>query len=104
MEFVAVFITTPTIKEAKKISSALVKQHIVACSNIVKGIDSIFWWQGKIDTAKEVLLIAKTKRPLLKKLIKVTKCNHSYDVPEIIAFPIIGGNKDYLDWIKKEAR
>jgi periplasmic divalent cation tolerance protein len=62
----------------------------------------MFWWQGKIDYTDEALLIVKTKSPLLEELIELVKRNHSYDVPEIIALPIIGGNRDYLQWLDDE--
>jgi len=62
-------------------------------------MQSKFWWKGKIDSANESLLIVKTRADLLDKLIASVKSKHSYCVPEVIAVPIIGGNKDYLDWI-----
>ena len=65
-------------------------------------IDSHFWWEGKIDTAQEALLIIKTKASQLDKLVDLVKDIHSYDIPEVIALPIVGGNRDYLEWIDKE--
>jgi len=67
--------------------------------NIVPKVQSKFRWKGKIDSANESLLIVKTREALLDKLIASVKGKHSYTVPEIIALPIVGGNKDYLDWI-----
>lgn len=96
---IVIFITAKNQTEAKKIAKALLEKKLIACANITKEVNSFFWWQGKIDQAKEVLLILKTKRTLLKRLIKTVKAIHSYDVPEIIALPIIDGNKDYLKWI-----
>ncbi|MFH1783098.1 MAG: divalent-cation tolerance protein CutA [Candidatus Omnitrophota bacterium] len=101
-QFIIVLITTPDIKTAKKISSCLLDSRIIACSNIIKAIDSIFWWKGKKETSKETLLIVKTKRSSFKKLAKLVKEAHPYDVPEIIALPIIAGHKPYLDWIHEE--
>ncbi|MDO8735219.1 MAG: divalent-cation tolerance protein CutA, partial [Elusimicrobiota bacterium] len=85
-------------------ASVIVKERIVACVNIVKKIESIYWWQGKIEKSTETLLIMKTKILLVKKLIKKVKALHSYTVPEIIFLPIIDGNPDYLKWIKKETK
>lgn len=99
MQYVMVFITTPNKKEAEKISRVLLDKRIIACVNIIGGIDSHFWWKGKKQKAKECLLIAKTAKSLMKKLIKIVKSEHSYDVPEVIAIPIIAGYRDYLDWI-----
>jgi len=102
MQYVIVFVTTKNKKEAKKIGSSLLNMRIVACINTVENIDSRFWWNGKKEHAKECLLMMKTKKTALRKLIKIVKSLHSYDVPEIIAMPILAGNKDYLDWIKSE--
>lgn len=100
MQYLIVFITAPKRKEANKISKALLDNRIVACTNIIEGVDSHFWWKGKKEKASECLLIAKTTKAMLKKLIKIVHSLHSYDVPEIIAVPIAGGYKPYLDWLK----
>ena len=101
---IVIFITTKNTAEAKKISQALVGKRLIACANIVKGIQSFFWWEGKVDKANEVLLVIKTKRSLFKEIVKAVKALHSYSVPEIIALPIIEGNKDYLRWIHASVR
>ena len=72
---------------------------MIACANIIEGVQSVFWWQGKIDQAKETLIILKSKQALFKKIVKTVKAHHSYAVPEIIALAIIDGNPDYLRWI-----
>jgi len=95
---IVVFITTPQDK-AEKLSRKLVEEKLAACVNIVKEVDSIYWWEGKIEKDSESLLIMKTELGLLGKLVKRVKELHPYDVPEIIALPIIGGNPDYLKWI-----
>ncbi len=97
--YIVVFITTATEEEAQRISQTLLEQKKAACVNIVSGVDSRFWWQGKLDSARESLLIVKTKASLLTEVVSLVKSQHSYIVPEIIALPIIGGNQDYLDWI-----
>lgn len=94
-----VFVSAGSKEEAEKIASGLLKEKLCACVNIVKGADSHFWWQGKLDKAKEALLIIKTKKSLFSRLIKKVKSLHSYEVPEIIALPVIAGHKPYLDWI-----
>ena len=99
---VVVFITTDTGREAQKIAEILLHQKKAACVNIVPKVDSRFWWQGKIDSAQESLLIVKTKAALLDEVVNLVKEIHSYEVPEVIALPIIGGNPDYLRWIDEE--
>lgn len=96
---VVVFVTAKDMREAKKIADTLVEKKLIACANIIKGIESVFWWEGKVDRSKEVLLIMKTKRSVLARVVKAVKACHSYSVPEVIALPIIAGNRGYLRWI-----
>jgi len=102
--YIVLFITTPTPEEAQRISRALLEQRKVACVNIVPRVSSLFWWQGKIDSARESLLIVKTTASQLNELVTLVKEIHSYDVPEIVAMPIVGGNQEYLEWIGKEVK
>lgn len=97
--YAVVFVTTGSKKEAKKISQEVLEKKLAACVSIVPSISSQYWWEGKIDSSKEVLLIIKTKKELFGKLKNSIKKIHSYTVPEIIALPIIYGNSEYLDWI-----
>ncbi len=94
-----ILVTASGEKEAQRIAQGLIKDKLVACVNIIKGVKAYFWWQGKIDASKEVLLIIKSRKKLIPKVIKKVKSLHSYEVPEIIALPIISGYKKYLDWI-----
>jgi periplasmic divalent cation tolerance protein len=102
--YIVIFITAANKKEAGRIARKLVENRLAACVNIVDKIDSVFWWKEKIDRAQEVLLIIKSKRPKLNKLIKLVKSLHSYRVPEIIALPIVGGNRSYLEWLDESIR
>lgn len=97
--YIIVLITASNKKEAARIAQGLVKNKLAACVNIIGKIESLFWWQGKIDRAKEVLLVVKSQKKMLSRIIKLVRSLHSYDCPEIIALPIIGGHKNYLDWI-----
>jgi periplasmic divalent cation tolerance protein len=99
---VVIFVTTGTEAEAHKIAELLLTKRKAACVNIVPKVDSSFWWQGKLDSARESLLIIKTRASLLYEVIELVRSVHSYEVPEIIALPIIGGNEDYLNWIDAE--
>ena len=102
--FIVIFITTAKEKEAKRIADTLLTQKKAACVSILPRIQSLFWWQDKIDSAYEVLLVVKTESRFLGDVIKLVKKLHSYDVPEIIALPIIGGNEEYLQWINRSLR
>ncbi|MCL4456575.1 MAG: divalent-cation tolerance protein CutA [Nitrospirae bacterium] len=101
MEAIVVYITAPNEDEAAKIAKTLVEQRLAACVNIVRGIRSIYTWQGKIEDDAEVLMIAKTQLHLFESLKNRVKELHSYTVPEIIASPIIDGSEDYLNWLKE---
>jgi periplasmic divalent cation tolerance protein len=101
---IVIFVTTSTEQEAHKIAELLLGKRKAACVNIVPRVDSSFWWQGKLDSARESLLIIKTRASLLPEIIELVKSAHSYEVPEIIALPIIGGNEDYLRWIDGEVK
>ena len=101
---IVVFITTATKKEAHRIADLLLNERKAACANIVPKISSIFWWHGNLDSAQESLLMVKTKASQLNEIVRLVKELHSYDIPEIIALPIVGGNQDYLDWIDKEVK
>jgi periplasmic divalent cation tolerance protein len=98
---IACLITAPTFEEAEKISFVLVEKKLAACCSIIKGVVSIYEWEGKLNRSEECQIIAKTTKEKLEVLINETKKLHSYDVPEIIAIPITGGLPAYLDWLKK---
>ena len=100
--YVVVFITVDSQETARKITDKLLTERKAACVNIIPKVELQYWWQGKIESANELLLIVKTRTVLLEELIALVKQNHPYSVPEIIALPIIGGNKDYLKWIDGE--
>jgi periplasmic divalent cation tolerance protein len=101
---IVVFITTAGAEEAQRIADILLNERKAACINIVPKVSSRFWWQGKLESAEESLLIVKTKASVLDEIVSLVKKHHGYDVPEIIALPIIGGNEDYLAWVSKEVK
>lgn len=101
MEVIVVYITAPNEEDAVKISRAIVEERLAGCVNIVKGIRSIYNWQGKIEDDEELLMIIKTQRHLFEPLKRRVKELHSYTVPEIIALPIIEGSEDYIEWLKE---
>ena len=80
------------------------KKRLAACANVICGVDSNFWWNGKIDRAGEVLVILKTRSGYFKRVEREVRRLHSYAVPEIIALPIVAGSKGYLKWIDAETK
>lgn len=101
VSYVIVLITASGPKEAEKISKVLVAKKLAACVNTIPKIFSRYWWKGKIERASESLLIIKTKKTCVARLIREIKSIHSYTVPEVIALPILSGNPDYLNWIQE---
>lgn len=89
--YIVIFVTASGMEEAEKISSKLIENKLAACVNMIDGVQSVFCWQGKLDNAKEVLLMIKSKKSKLAQIIKLVKSLHSYDLPEIIALPLIAG-------------
>jgi periplasmic divalent cation tolerance protein len=99
---IVVLITAQAGSEAALISKTLLEQRKASCVSIINGMESSYWWQGKIDSAEESLLIVKTGKSLLGEIVHIVKEIHKSEIPEIIALPIIGGNQDYLDWVNRE--
>ena len=98
---IVVLITAKNKTQARKIAQGLLKDRLMACANIIEGVESMFLWQGKIDKASEVLLIIKTHQKVFDKLVAKVKLLHSYQTPEIIALPVVQGSEDYLKWIEE---
>lgn len=97
-----VLVTCGSVQEAGKIARAVVNQRLAACANIVKApILSIYRWKGRVESAREFLLIIKTTRSCLAALERTIRRLHSYEVPEIIALGVASGSKKYLDWIEQ---
>jgi periplasmic divalent cation tolerance protein len=85
--------------EARKIGGIVVEKKLAACANIVPRIESIYRWKGKVERAREVLMVIKTSATCLPELEREVKRAHSYDVPEFVVLPIVAGSKEYLQWI-----
>jgi len=96
---IVVFVTTSSEKEASEIACYLVERGLAACVNIIKGVSSVYVWKGKVEESRECLLVIKSRIDYFEKLINAIKEKHSYEVPEIIALPIIAGNREYIDWL-----
>jgi len=101
---VVVFITAGTGEQARTIGQALLERRAAACVNIAPSITSIFWWQEVLETDQEHLLIVKTRTSKMEDVVRLVQETHTYEVPEVIALPVIGGNQEYLEWIGEEVK
>ena len=97
--YIVVIVTTTNKQEAEKIAQQLLKEQLIACANITCPVSSLFHWAGKLEKAEEYLVFMKSRKDLFEKLAETVKALHSYEVPEIIALPIVEGSKAYLDWL-----
>ncbi len=100
MEYIVVFVTAPDEEVAATIARSIVEERLAGCVNIIKGVRSIYSWEGRIEDDPEVLMIVKTKEALFESLKKRISDLHPYSVPEIISFKIDAGSEEYLNWLK----
>jgi periplasmic divalent cation tolerance protein len=98
-KYIVILSTAGTLEEASKIASELVSAHLVACVNLVPGIQSIYWWNNAVQKDQEILMIIKTESRNFEEVKRVILSVHSYEVPELISIPVDGGSKKYLEWI-----
>ena len=98
-----IYVTAGSVEEAERIGRALVAERLAACANILPGMRSIYWWDGKMEEASEAVLVLKSVRKNLEALTARVKALHSYAVPCVVALPIEAGNEDYLRWIATES-
>jgi periplasmic divalent cation tolerance protein len=100
-EYCVGFITTGHREEAERIAEALVRQRLAACVTLIPDVESTYWWEGRVVRDREVLLVVKTSRAKWPALMRAVKEGHSYQVPEIIALPIVDGSEAYLQWLEQ---
>jgi len=103
-KLVVVLISASTLPEAERLAEALLAARLTACASILPGVSSSYWWHGNIESAHEAFLLVKSRTVLLDEITKCVMAHHSYEVPEIIALPIVGGNADYLEWVADETK
>ncbi|MCX5782999.1 MAG: divalent-cation tolerance protein CutA [Elusimicrobia bacterium] len=99
IDYEIVFITAPNMETAQQLAQGLLQKKLAACVNIADGIESLYWWEGKITKAQETLLLAKTKSSLLADILQFVKKNHPYSVPEVISVKMENADKKYLHWL-----
>jgi len=102
---VLLYVTCASAAEAGRMGSAVVEQRLAACANILPGMQSVYWWQGRIERAEEAVLILKTRADLVEEATAAIKALHSYQVPCVLPLAVgDGGNPDYLAWLRAETR
>jgi periplasmic divalent cation tolerance protein len=101
-EYVQVFTTVEKREDADRIALTVVQKRAAACSQVLGPIRSTYWWKGKVEETGEWLCVMKTRRDLFPALEEEIKRLHPYEVPEIVALPIVAGSAPYLQWIDEE--
>jgi periplasmic divalent cation tolerance protein len=100
--FRLVLVTAPDLKTARRLARVALQQHLAACANLIPGLESHYWWRGKLESGREVLLLFKTRASLLRKLERLILAEHPYDTPEFVVLPLTAGTERYLAWLAKE--
>ena len=103
-DFIQVTTAVDNAEDAQSIASAVVGQRLAACVQIIGPIQSTYWWEGDIEISEEWLCLIKTRADLFDQLSAVVHQVHPYDIPELIATPVIAGSKSYLDWMQGEVK
>ncbi|MEM2025791.1 MAG: divalent-cation tolerance protein CutA [Desulfurococcaceae archaeon] len=101
---IVVFVTASSKEEAERIAKVLLEDKLIACANIIGPVHSMFWWLDSIDNAQEYLIIMKTRKDLFERICEKVKALHSYQIPEVIASPIIDGLKQYMKWLDESLK
>jgi periplasmic divalent cation tolerance protein len=90
--------------QARRIATALVKERLAACASVVPGVESVYAWKGRVERAREALLLIKSRRSLFRRLAARVKELHTYEVPELLALPVAAGEAAYLRWLRESVR
>ncbi len=102
MQPIMVYMTAESMDQAKTIARELISNRLAACVNILDSMQSLYWWEGKVEESGEVVVLAKTRAELLPVLTERVQAVHSYDCPCIVSWPITDGHQPFLDWIGRE--
>jgi len=103
-DVVSVLMTAPGADAAEAIVRRLVDERLVACGNVLPGAASIYRWEGTVHRDEEAVVVLKTTRPVLPRMLARATELHPYDVPELLVQPVVGGSGAYLDWVRRECR
>jgi periplasmic divalent cation tolerance protein len=103
-QFALVLVTAPDQKTARALAKAALSARLIACASLIPKIESHYWWQGKMESAAEVLLVMKTRKTRLTALEQLLLARHPYDTPEFLVLPLSAGSRKYLDWLTASCR
>ena len=103
-QFHIVLVTAPNRKAARRLDKSALQARVAACANLISGVESHYWWKGRVESGAEVLVIFKTLKRHLRQLEKLILDSHPYDTPEFVVLPLAGGNGRYLDWLARSVR
>jgi periplasmic divalent cation tolerance protein len=103
-EYIQVVTTTETKDQAQRIAQAVVEKRLAACAQIVGPISSTYWWKGKVESADEWMCLMKTRHDLFADLERAIREIHPYEIPEIVAVPIVPGSASYMNWLDNELK
>ena len=103
-QYCVVLVTAPKLTVARKLARGILKNRLAACANLVPGVESHYWWKGKICRGAEILMVMKTSRTKLKVLEKFVIAEHPYDTPEFVVLPIDSGSRRYLKWVEESMK
>ena len=101
-ELLTVFMTAPDVEVAERLGRILVEERLIACANVVQDVISLYRWEGEVQRDSEALVIMKTTADALAALEARAVELHPYDVPEVLALPVVGGHGSYMDWVRAE--
>jgi periplasmic divalent cation tolerance protein len=100
--FRIVLVTAPDLKTARRLARAGLLARLAACANLIPGLESHYWWRGKMESSREVLLLFKTRASCLRKLERLILAEHPYDTPEFVVLRLTAGTEQYLAWLERE--
>lgn len=99
--YMIALVTAPDLKTARRIARQALETRLTACANLIPKIESHYWWQGKLESSAEVLIVFKATDSCLANLEKLVMAHHPYDTPEFIAISLTSGNARYLQWLEQ---
>jgi len=103
-KYTVILVTVSSKKEAENITQQLLEEKLIACANIVGPVSSYFHWEGKAEVAEEFLLLLKSRLDLFDAVAERVRALHSYEVPEILALPVVANSSGYLDWMRSNLK